>query len=120
MHNSINLKNLNRNYNYLFKKNWLSRIKDNIYLIKFDENFLKLNKTLLRMETLLGSKKNSSKIVEFVAVKVIMQGKLIAVACTSCVHIETSSFWTEFVNKNRCIIVRLVSEEDKSIEFLKF
>ena len=27
-----------------------------------------------------------------------------------CVHIETSSLWAEFVNKNRCISVRLVSE----------
>ena len=30
---------------------------------------------------------------------------------------ETSSLWAEFVNKNRCISVRLGSEEDKSIEF---
>ena len=31
-----------------------------------------------------------------------------------CVHIETSSLWAEFVNKNRCIsLVRLVSEEVK-------
>ena len=37
-----------------------------------------------------------------------MQGKLITVAYT---------LWAEFVNKNRCISVRLVSEEDKSIEF---
>ena len=34
----------------------------------------------------------------------------------SCVHIETSSLWAEFVNKNRGISVPLV-EEDKSIEF---
>ena len=33
----------------------------------------------------------------------------------SCVHIKTSSLWAEFVNKNRCMSVRLVSEEDKSI-----
>ena len=45
-----------------------------------------------------------------------MQGKLIAVAYTR-VHIETSSLWAEFVNKNRCITVRLVSEEVKSIKF---
>ena len=32
--------------------------------------------------------------------------------CILCVHIETSSLWEEFVNKNRCISVRLVSEED--------
>ena len=32
-----------------------------------------------------------------------------------CVHIETSSLWAEFVNKNRCITVRLVSEKVKSI-----
>ena len=31
------------------------------------------------------------------------------------VHIETSSLWAEFLNKNRCISVRFVSEEDKSI-----
>ena len=31
------------------------------------------------------------------------------------VHIETSSLLAEFVNKNRCISIRLVSEEDKSI-----
>ena len=37
-----------------------------------------------------------------------------------CVHIETSSLWAEFVNKNWCICVRLVSEQDKSIEFWKF
>ena len=49
-----------------------------------------------------------------------MQGKLIAVACTQRIHIETSSLWTEFVNKNRCIIVRLVSEKGTRIEFLKF
>ena len=34
-----------------------------------------------------------------------------------CVHIKTSSLWAEFVNKNRCISVRLVSEEVKSIKF---
>jgi len=34
-----------------------------------------------------------------------------------CVHIETSSLWAEFVNKNRCISVRLVSEEVKSLSF---
>ena len=33
------------------------------------------------------------------------------------IHIETSSLWAEFVNKNRCISVCLVSEEVKSIEF---
>jgi len=40
--------------------------------------------------------------------KVIMQGKLIAVA---------GSLWAEFVNKNRYISVRFISEEVKSIEF---
>ena len=35
----------------------------------------------------------------------------------SCVHIETSSLSMEFVNKNKCISVRLVSEEVKSITF---
>ena len=43
--------------------------------------------------------------------KVIMQGKLIAVAYT------LRSLWAEFVNKNRCISVRLVSEEVNSIKF---
>ena len=37
-----------------------------------------------------------------------------------CVHIETSSLWAEFVNKNRCNSVRLVSEEVKSIKFDNF
>ena len=50
--------------------------------------------------------------------KGVMQGKLIAVVF--CVHIETSSLWAEFVNKNRCISVRLVSEEVKSIKFDNF
>ena len=45
-----------------------------------------------------------------------MQGKLIAVY-SACVHIETSPLWAEFVNKNRCISVSLVSEEVKSITF---
>ena len=35
----------------------------------------------------------------------------------SCEHIETSSLWVEFVNKNRCLSVRLVSEGVKSIKF---
>ena len=42
--------------------------------------------------------------------KVIMQGKLIAVAYT---NIGISSLWAEFVYKNILISVRLVSEEDK-------
>ena len=33
------------------------------------------------------------------------------------VHIETSSLSADFVNNNRCISVRLVSEEVKSIKF---
>ena len=41
--------------------------------------------------------------------KVIMQGNLISL----CVHIETSSLLAEFLSKNRCISVRLVSVEDK-------
>ena len=49
--------------------------------------------------------------------KVIMQGKLTAVASTLHTHIETSSLWAEFVSKNRCISVRFVSEEVKSIKF---
>ena len=43
------------------------------------------------------------------ASKVIMQGKLIAVLRILCVHIENSSLWAVFVNKNWCIIVPLVS-----------
>ena len=38
-------------------------------------------------------------------------------SCILCVHIETSSLWAEFVNKNRCISVRLVSEEVKALNF---
>ena len=38
-------------------------------------------------------------------------------SCILCVHFETSSLWAEFVNKNRCISVRLVSKEVKSIKF---
>ena len=53
---------------------------------------------------------------EFMLCKVVMQGKLIA-SRILCVRIETSSLWAEFVNKNRCISVRLVSEEVKSIKF---
>ena len=34
--------------------------------------------------------------------------------------IETSSLWAEFVNKNRCISVRLVSEEVKALNFDHF
>ena len=41
-------------------------------------------------------------------------------SCILCIHIETSSLWAEFVNKNRCISVRLVSEEVKSIKFDNF
>ena len=48
-----------------------------------------------------------------------MQGKLIAVVIL-CVHIETSSLWVEFVKKNKCISVSLVSEEVKSIKFDNF
>ena len=44
--------------------------------------------------------------------KVLMLGKLIAVAYSLHIHIETSSLLEVFVNKNRCISVRLVSEED--------
>ena len=36
------------------------------------------------------------------------------------VHIETSSLWADFGNKNRCISVRLVSEEVKIIKFDNF
>ena len=41
-------------------------------------------------------------------------------SCILFVHIETSSLWAEFVKKNRCISVRLVSEEVKSIKFDNF
>ena len=37
-----------------------------------------------------------------------------------CVHSETSSFWAEFVNKNRCISVRLVSEPPRRLKALNF
>ena len=41
--------------------------------------------------------------------------------CVCSVYIfETSSLWAEFVSKNRCISVRLVSEEVKSIKFDNF
>ena len=46
-----------------------------------------------------------------VCIKVIMQGKL--QLRILCVHIETSSLCAEFVNKNRCISVRLVYKEVK-------
>jgi len=46
--------------------------------------------------------------------KVIMQGKLIAVAYALCTYCNQFSLGG-IVNKNRCISVRLVSEEDKSI-----
>ena len=39
-------------------------------------------------------------------------------SCILCVHIETSFLWAEFVNKNRCISVLLVSEEVKSKNFI--
>ena len=38
--------------------------------------------------------------------------------CILCVHIDTSSLWAEFVNNNRCIIVRSVFEEGGSMENL--
>ncbi len=50
--------------------------------------------------------------VKTVPSKVVMQGKLIAVVYT------LRTYSAEFVNKNRCISVRLVSEEVKSITFL--
>ena len=43
----------------------------------------------------------------YVLPKVLMQGKLIAVVYTLRTYIETSFLWVEFVNKNRCISVRL-------------
>ncbi len=36
------------------------------------------------------------------------------------IHIETSSLWAEFVNKNRCINVCLESEEVKAFNFDNF
>ena len=50
--------------------------------------------------------------------KVIMQGKLIAVAYTLRTYLN--QFWAEFVNKKTCISVRLVSEEDKAFNFDDF
>ena len=38
----------------------------------------------------------------------------------NCVHIETSSLWAEFVNKNICISARLVSEGIKTFNFDNF
>ena len=43
-------------------------------------------------------------IYETILDKVIMQGKLMQLRILY-VHIETSSLWAEFVNKNRCISV---------------
>ena len=40
--------------------------------------------------------------------------------CILCVQIETSTLWAEFVNKNKCISVRLVSEKDKELNFENF
>ena len=37
-----------------------------------------------------------------------------------CVHIETSSLWAEFVNKNRCISVRLYLRRIKAFNFDNF
>ena len=51
---------------------------------------------------------------------IYMQGYNARKVNCSCVHIETSSLWAEFVKKNRCISVRLVSEEVKSINFDDF
>ena len=42
------------------------------------------------------------KLQDCISTKVVMQGKLIAVAYTR-VHIEPSSLLAEFVNKNRCM-----------------
>ena len=53
----------------------------------------------------------SGKNVNKALPEVVMQGNLIAVAYT------LRTYWVEFVNKNRCISVRLVSEEVKSIRF---
>ena len=49
-----------------------------------------------------------------------MQGYNSGKVNCSCVHIETSSLWAEFVNKNKCISVRLVSDEAKRIKFDHF
>ena len=53
----------------------------------------------------------SGKNVNKALPEVVMQGNLIAVAYT------LRTYWVEFLNKNRCISVRLVSEEVKSIRF---
>ena len=57
-----------------------------------------------------------SKMKKFTEPKNVMQGKLIAVAYTLRTYWNQFS-WAEFLNKNRCISVRLVSEEVKSIKF---
>ena len=38
----------------------------------------------------------------------------------NCVHIETSSLWAEFVNKNRCIVFVLYRRRLKSLHFDNF
>ena len=58
------------------------------------------------------SKLNNSRI--YIFSRMYCKERLLRL-CILCVHIETSSLWAEFVNKNRCISVRLVSKEDKSI-----
>ena len=83
-----------------FKKNWSRNPMVNFYLPK-KSSFIQFYLSL----------------VDVILIKVLMQGKSIAVAYTLCVHIKMSSLWAEFVNKNNCISVRLVSEEHKSIEF---
>ena len=50
--------------------------------------------------------------------KGVLKGKLIAGSWILCVHIKTSSHWAKFVNKNRCISVRLVSEEVKALNLI--
>ena len=51
--------------------------------------------------------------VDFIYCKVINARKVIC----SYAQFKTSSLWVVFANKNRCISVRLVSEEVKSIKF---
>ena len=47
-----------------------------------------------------------------------MQGYSARKVICSCVNSEHISLWAEFVNKKRCISVRLISEEIKSIKIL--
>ena len=57
------------------------------------------------------------RIINLYPSKGVMQGKFIGVVYTLRTY---WNLWAEFVNKNKCISVRLVSEEVKSIKFDNF